>query len=113
MPCFIYLTFTFCTLTYSVLIGNLSFSFKNRISVIFLACLSLISLIIISYHLMQILNKEKFIVIQKTLDKNYKSTLDNYLTIQDPILLQKYLRHDLLNHIQFLKVMKEEETNHE
>lgn len=51
--------------------------------------------------------KKKMIALQNELEQQYQMLLNDYLNITDSELLQKYLRHDILNHLLILNEMKQ------
>ena len=51
--------------------------------------------------------KSKFIL-HTEIEKQYQTLLDDYLSISDTQQLQKYLRHDIANHLKILEDVKKE-----
>lgn len=53
--------------------------------------------------------KKSILVLQNEIEQQYQILLEDYLNIADSDLLQKYLRHDILNHLEVLEKMEKEQ----
>lgn len=103
-------------LTLTFLIGNciLSLALYNEIKQMMGTAVVtvLISILLLLWILktIQIEFKKKSITIfQNEIEQQYQVLLEDYLNITDTELLQKYVRHDLLNHLQVLNEIKKED----
>lgn len=52
--------------------------------------------------------KKSMAILHNEIEQQYQMLLNDYMNISDSELLQKYLRHDILNHLQILNEMQKE-----
>lgn len=92
---------------YITMFGMNNNLFLLRIS--FTGCIIFLLSIWILYAIHLEFQKKKIEVLQTEIEQNYQDLLDEYMNVNDFQMLQKYLRHDFMNHIQVLNEMENEE----
>lgn len=105
---FIYFLFSVSILSYTASL-NLKYyhTFSFFISYFLFIISSVITLTIVIYKCMLLYNQKKNEIINKDLNNSYHTLISNYLTIRDQNNLQKYLKHDLLNHLLIINKLNE------
>ena len=84
----------------------------NRI--FFMSIFTLVGLSILIILILKAIHKEyqikKIEMVRSEVAKQYQTLLDDYLSIRDVQVLQKYIKHDLLNDVQILETIDKENS---
>lgn len=105
------------TLLLTGVVGNfvIYFSMNNDANrIFFMFIFTLVGSSILIILILKAIHKEyqikKIEMVRSEVAKQYQTLLDDYLSIRDVQVLQKYIKHDLLNHVQILETIDKENS---